>query len=115
MTSLALNSLIKPVASLWKGRVERDGYRDQIVTRLHSVMWVCMSLLSKTHPQFMEHSNGSVMHARFVSCTFSTCTIPIFPFQFKDLLVYTTEYKALLLVCILANLEVLESRKEEQV
>ena len=34
-----LDSLI---ASLWIGRVWRDGYRDQIVIMLHCVMWVCI-------------------------------------------------------------------------
>ena len=50
---------VKLVASLWRGRVDRDGYRDQIVTRLYTQCDVGVSLLSKTHPQFMEHSNGS--------------------------------------------------------
>ena len=39
----------------------RDEYRDQIVIRLITQCDVGVFLLSKTHPQFMEHSNGSVM------------------------------------------------------
>ena len=33
----------------WGGRVYRDGYRDQIVTRLHSVMWVCLCIPRHIH------------------------------------------------------------------
>ena len=57
----------------------RDGYRHQIVTRLHSVMWVCLCF-----PRHIHSSWSTVMALlcipvpRLVSCTFST--IPICPF-----------------------------------
>ena len=38
-----------------RGRVYRDGYRDQIVT-----CDVGVSLHSKTHPLFMKYSNGTI-------------------------------------------------------
>ena len=47
---------VKLVASLWRGRVDRDGYRDQIVTRLHSVMWVCLCF-----PRHIHSSWSTVM------------------------------------------------------
>ena len=45
--------------------MNRDGYRDQIVT--HDVG---VSLHSKTHPLFMKYSNGtsSVMHITIRAC-----------------------------------------------
>ena len=86
VTSLALDS--KPVASLWRGRVDRDGYKDQIVTRLHSVMWVCLCF-----PRHI-HSSWSTLMARLcipvprlVSCTFST--IPICPFLIQRIFALT--------------------------
>ena len=56
--------------------MNRDGYRDQIVT--HDVG---VSLHSKTHPLFMKYSNGTstvlcISLSELVSCAFST--IPIF-------------------------------------
>ena len=58
--------------------MNRDGYRDQIVT--HDVG---VSLHSKTHPLFMKYSNGTstvlcISLSKLVSCAFST--IPICPF-----------------------------------
>ena len=58
--------------------MNRDGYRDQIVT--HDVG---VSLHSKTHPLFMKYSNGTstvlcISLSELVSCAFST--IPICPF-----------------------------------
>ena len=55
--------------------MNRDGYRDQIVT--HDVG---VSLHSKTHPLFMKYSNGTstCSLSELVSCAFST--IPICPF-----------------------------------
>ena len=58
--------------------MNRDGYRDQIVT--HDVG---VSLHSKTHPLFMKFSNGTITVlcislSELVSCAFST--IPICPF-----------------------------------
>ena len=58
--------------------MNRDGYRDQIVT--HDVD---VSLHSKTHPLFMKYSNGTstvlcISLSELVSCAFST--IPICPF-----------------------------------
>ena len=59
-------------------KMNRDGYRDQIVT--HDVG---VSLHSKTHPLFMKYSNGTstvlcISLSELVSCAFST--IPICPF-----------------------------------
>ena len=58
--------------------MNRDGYRDQIVT--HDVG---VSLHSKTHPLFMKYSNGTstvlcISLSELVCCAFST--IPICPF-----------------------------------
>ena len=58
--------------------MNRDGYRDQIVTHDMGV-----SLHSKTHPLFMKYSNGTstvlcISLSELVSCAFST--IPICPF-----------------------------------
>ena len=60
--------------------MNRDGYRDQIVT-----CDVGVSLHSKTHPLFMKYSNGTITQcyicislSELVSCAFST--IPICPF-----------------------------------
>ena len=33
------------IYNLHKRVLERDGYRDQIVTRLHYMMWVCLLVL----------------------------------------------------------------------
>ena len=70
-------------------KINRDGYRDQIVT--HDVG---VSLHSKTHPLFMKYSNGTstvlcISLSELVSCAFST--IPICPFlipRIFHLLVY---------------------------
>ena len=69
--------------------MNRDGYRDQIVT--HDVG---VSLHSKTHPLFMKYNNGTstvlcISLSELVSCAFST--IPICPFlipRIFHLLVY---------------------------
>ena len=59
--------------------LERDRYRDQIVTRLHHVMWVCFCF-----PRHIHGSCSTVMAllylpvSELVSCTFST--IPTCPF-----------------------------------
>ena len=71
--------------------MNRDGYRDQIVT--HDVG---VSLHSKTHPLFTKYSNGTrtvlcISLSELVSCAFST--IPICPFlipRIFHLLVYYT-------------------------
>ena len=73
--------------------MNRDGYRDQIVT--HDVG---VSLHSKTHPLFMKYSNGTstvlcISLSELVSCAFST--IPICPFlipRIFHLLVYIIIY-----------------------
>ena len=62
--------------------MNRDGYRDQIVT--HDVG---VSLHSKTHPLFMKYSNGTstvlyISLSELVSCAFST--IPMSLFNFKN-------------------------------
>ena len=59
--------------------LEWDGYRDQIVTMLHSVMWVCLCI-----PGHIHCSCSTVMAllciplSELVSFAFST--IPICPF-----------------------------------
>ena len=65
--------------------MNRDGYRDQIVT-----CDVGVSLHSKTHPLFMMYSNGTstqclcISLSKLVFCAFST--IPICPvFNSKNL------------------------------
>ena len=39
----------KSLADYYYIRIHRDGYRDQIVTRLHSVMWVCLCIPRRIH------------------------------------------------------------------
>ena len=46
---------------------------------------VGVSLHSRTHPLFMQHSNGSAMDIQ--ACSFTFFVIPICPFLIKDLLV----------------------------
>ena len=77
--------------------MNRDGYRDQIVT-----CDVGVSLHSKTHPLFMKYSNGTSTHvvlcitlslSELVSCAFST--IPICPFLNSknfSIILYVTMY-----------------------
>ena len=45
-----------------------DGYRDQIVRMLRSVMWVCLCIPAHIHCSCMQHSNGSVMHTSIRAC-----------------------------------------------
>ena len=78
---LAWDSLSLADCYLWRGRVYRDGYRDQIVTRLHSVMQVCLCI-----PRRIHCSCGTLMAllcilvSKLVS--FAFCTIPIIcPFR----------------------------------
>ena len=68
--------------------MNRDGYRDQIVT-----CDVDVSLHSKTHPLLLKYSNGTLTQcyayislSELVSCAFST--IPICPFLIFHSLVY---------------------------
>ena len=51
--------------------MNRDGYRDQIVT-----CDVDVSLNSKTHPLFMKSAMAQA-HTELVSCAFSICPILI--------------------------------------
>ena len=78
--------------------MNRDGYRDQIVT-----CDVDVSLHSKTHPLLMKHSNGTITQcyicislSELVSCAFST--IPICPFLIQRIfhsLVFIMYYSGL--------------------
>ena len=78
--------------------MNRDGYRDQIVTHDVSV-----SLHSKTHPLFMKYNNGTstvlcISLSKLVSCAFST--IPILIPRIFHLLVYITGYGSTLYIGI---------------
>ena len=49
MTFLVSQSEFRLISSLWRGRVWRDVYRDEIVTMLHGVMWVCLCISGHIH------------------------------------------------------------------
>ena len=48
-----------------------------------------VSLLSKTHPQFMEHSNGSVMHTSTHAGLFPVLFLQICPFLIQRIFSFT--------------------------